>query len=119
MLSRPHGGQAVNRYRVDFGYGRYYFEPNETGDWVTYEDHETENERLRAFAETRSAETREIRVERHVLQNQNERLRAALQKIVAYDPGKFRPLEDEIAIWGIATEALAACSAVPQEAKHE
>lgn len=35
-----------------------------------------------------------------------ERLRDALQKIAAYSPGNFRPLEDEIAIWRLATEAL-------------
>lgn len=40
------------------------------------------------------------------LREENERLREALTKIAAYDPGKFRPLEDEIAIWRLATEGL-------------
>ena len=26
------------RYTVDFSYGRYYFEPNATGDWVKFAD---------------------------------------------------------------------------------
>lgn len=30
----------MKRYRVDFGYGRYYFEPNAQGEWVRFEDHE-------------------------------------------------------------------------------
>lgn len=36
----------------------------------------------------------------------NGRFRAALEKIMDYDPGQFRPLEDETAIWRLATEAL-------------
>lgn len=35
-----------------------------------------------------------------------ERLKEALRKIAAYPPGDFRGLEDEIAIWKIATDAL-------------
>lgn len=46
-----------------------------------------------------------------------ERLRAALKKIMEYDPGQFRPLEDEIAIWRLATEALD-CLPEPQSAPH-
>jgi hypothetical protein len=38
----------VKRYRVDFSYGRYYFEEREDGDWVRFEDHSTEIERLKA-----------------------------------------------------------------------
>lgn len=30
--------RSLQRYRVDFGYGRYYFEPNAAGDWVKYDD---------------------------------------------------------------------------------
>jgi hypothetical protein len=30
----------------------------------------------------------------------------ALRKIAEFDPGEFRSLEDEVAIWKIATEAL-------------
>jgi hypothetical protein len=35
-----------------------------------------------------------------------ERLRSALIAIAAYDPGVFRPLVDEVAIWKLATDAL-------------
>jgi len=38
----------VKRYRVDFGYGRYYFEERADGDWIRFTDHEAEIERLRA-----------------------------------------------------------------------
>lgn len=30
----------MKRYRVDFSYGRYFFEERPDGDWVKYEDHE-------------------------------------------------------------------------------
>ena len=30
----------MKRYRVDFGYGRYYFEERADGDWMRFEDHE-------------------------------------------------------------------------------
>lgn len=40
------------------------------------------------------------------LSAEGARLRAALKKIIDYDPGQFRPLEDEIAIWRLATKAL-------------
>lgn len=30
----------MKRYRVDFGYGRYFFDEREDGDWVRFEDHE-------------------------------------------------------------------------------
>ena len=38
----------MKRYRVDFGYGRYYFEERDDGDWMRYADHQVELERLRA-----------------------------------------------------------------------
>ena len=28
----------MKRFKVDFGYGRYYFEEHEIGDWVRFED---------------------------------------------------------------------------------
>jgi len=37
---------------------------------------------------------------------EHKRLREALTKIAAFDPGRFRPLVDEIAIWKLATDAL-------------
>ena len=37
----------------------------------------------------------------------------ALTKIAAYDPGNFRGMEDEVAIWKIATEVLAALKEIP------
>jgi hypothetical protein len=36
-----------------------------------------------------------------------ERYRLALVAIAAYSPGDFRPLEDEVKIWNLATDALA------------
>lgn len=38
----------MQRYRVDFGYGRYYFEPHDTGDWMHFVDHEAAVLRLKA-----------------------------------------------------------------------
>lgn len=29
----------MKRYRVDFGYGRYYFEEHADGDWMRYQDY--------------------------------------------------------------------------------
>lgn len=38
---------------------------------------------------------------------ERDRMRAALERIAAFDPGVFRPLADEIAINNIAVDALA------------
>jgi hypothetical protein len=53
----------MKRYRVDFGYGRYYFEPNEAGDWVQFQDAQADSEStqnkitlLRAFLQAQVAQ---------------------------------------------------------------
>lgn len=37
----------MKQYRVDFSYGRYFFDERDDGDWVRFEDHEAEIRRLR------------------------------------------------------------------------
>lgn len=83
-------------------------------EYVLAADHDREIERLRAdLAVKTEARNKWMRdcVERGELLS---KLRAALTKIAAYDPGKFRPLEDEIAIWKLATEALSGDSSSPE-----
>jgi len=48
----------------------------------------------------------DIIAQRDDLQRQLGEANEALAKIAAYDPGVFRPLADEIAIWRIATDAI-------------
>lgn len=53
------------------------------------------------------------------LEERCQKLEAALRKIAAYSPGDLRPLEDEIAIWRIATEALGTTAETKAECIHE
>jgi hypothetical protein len=36
----------VKRYRVDFSYGRYFFNERDDGDWISFEDSAAEIHRL-------------------------------------------------------------------------
>ncbi len=47
-----------------------------------------------------------LRTERDRLERERDRMRSALEAIKAFDPGNFRPLEDEIKIWRLADAAL-------------
>lgn len=38
--------QAMKRYRIDFSYGRYFFDERADGDWVRFDDHAEEVHRL-------------------------------------------------------------------------
>lgn len=41
-----------------------------------------------------------------LIAEERDRLRTALEAIAAFNPGDFRPLKDEVAIWRLATDAL-------------
>lgn len=39
----------MKRFKIDFGYGRYFFDEKPEGDWVKYEDAQAELQQLRAI----------------------------------------------------------------------
>jgi hypothetical protein len=73
---------------------------------LTLWSHHDVAEWAKAFVDAYSWDLTECRAVRDEAHMQVMTLRAALEKIRAYSPGQFRTLEDEIAIWRIATEAL-------------
>lgn len=84
----------MKRYRVDFGYGRYFFDEREDGDWVRFEDHEARVRQELSLAEEGLAnyaqEVERLTLHKDVAQkhidaltNQYERLRITLEGISA------------------------------------
>lgn len=77
-------------------------EPDADGDWYRVKDADAciaELEQFKAWAEPQCQDYAKQRI--RIIQ-----LEGALLAIAGYDPGHFRSLEDEIAIWRIATEAM-------------
>ena len=77
-----------------------HFEKSNDGAWVRADS---------AMARIRELETErdDAALKHNAEWNRANRLEAALTKIAAFETGTFRSLEDEIAIWRIATYALA------------
>jgi hypothetical protein len=56
--------EPIKRYKVDFGYGRYFFDPSEDGDWVTWQGHLDDTSQLREALLKCDQEVAELQAER-------------------------------------------------------
>lgn len=90
---------------------------NGSGGWVAIEDYdELGRECTRLTADLALAQglatSRNERIA--LIADERDRLRKALEAIAAFNPGEFRPLADEVAIWKQATDALKVNAGIAQ-----